>query len=300
MKTKVKLVHNPSAGNEEHEKEELVALIKEAGYECTYASTKSSDWKHFDEEFEFVIAAGGDGTIRKVIKQLLKKDAASNTPPVALLPLGTANNIARSLGIEGSCKTIIEGWSRGTLKRFDVGKLDNLKDADFFIESFGFGLFPCLIEEMKNLGKQKPDTPDAELQTALKLMRKLTDKQKPIPCTILLDGVDYSGNYLMVEVMNIRSVGPNLLLAPQADVSDGMYDIFLLPESDQASFIHYIEQKLKGNDVPPSFKTNRAKNILIECDETICHVDDEVVKHSKKQQVEVHIQPGLLQFLIPG
>src|ERR1051325_5153423 len=96
---KVKLLHNPTAGDEEHSKKELVALIKSNGYDCKYSSTKDKDWAEFEEDLDFLIAAGGDGTIRKITKELLNRKKLEKILPIAPLPLGTANNIAKTLNI---------------------------------------------------------------------------------------------------------------------------------------------------------------------------------------------------------
>ena len=67
----VKLIHNPTAGDEEHNKEHLVAQIEKAGFECRYSSTKKSGWKEIEEDIDILAVAGGDGTVRKVVKNIL-------------------------------------------------------------------------------------------------------------------------------------------------------------------------------------------------------------------------------------
>lgn len=90
-----KLLHNKGAGNEEHSKEELIELIEEAGYQCRYSSAKGIDEDDFEDEVDFLVAAGGDGTVRSITKKLLDRKALEKTFPIALLPLGTANNISK-------------------------------------------------------------------------------------------------------------------------------------------------------------------------------------------------------------
>src|SRR5215510_1635364 len=151
MKT-VNLLHNPTAGTEDHDKEELISLMEKNGFECQYSSVKG-DWKDIDEKVDFIVAAGGDGTIRKITKQLLDRKLSEKTWPIALLPLGTANNIAQTLNIEGSTEDIIQSWHHAHIKTFDVGRIRNLPKADFFLESLGYGMFPYLIKKMKKVEK---------------------------------------------------------------------------------------------------------------------------------------------------
>src|ERR1044071_1708506 len=88
-----KLLHNPKADDREHTKEELVTMIEEQGYKCLYASTKDKGWKEIEPEVDFLVLAGGDGTIRKVASELLGRKVIDRTYPIAVLPMGTANNI---------------------------------------------------------------------------------------------------------------------------------------------------------------------------------------------------------------
>ncbi len=85
----INLLHNPTAGNEDHAKEELISLLEANGFKCCYSSIKEN-WKKMDEKVDFIVAAGGDGTTRKLTKQLLDRKLSEKTWPIALLPLGTA------------------------------------------------------------------------------------------------------------------------------------------------------------------------------------------------------------------
>src|SRR5947207_7476026 len=141
----VNLLHNPTAGNEDHAKEELIYLLKQNGYDCRYSSMKKN-WKQLDRQVDFIVAAGGDGTIRKLTKELLGRKLSEKTWPIALLPLGTANNVAQTLNVDGNTEEIIQSWHHTHVKAFDVGRIRGLPKVDFFLESLGYGIFPYLIK----------------------------------------------------------------------------------------------------------------------------------------------------------
>jgi diacylglycerol kinase (ATP) len=65
---------------------------------------------------EFVVVTGGDGAVKPVAQAL-----AGTGQPLAIIPLGTANNIARSLGISGTPAQIIAGWRSGRRQGVDLG-----------------------------------------------------------------------------------------------------------------------------------------------------------------------------------
>ena len=97
---RITLMHNPKAGDAEHGRKELMAALTNAGHQATYQSTKQSDYKKaLRKPTDLVLAAGGDGTVAKVGCRLIDTGI-----PLSVLPLGTANNLARSLGFVGSPK----------------------------------------------------------------------------------------------------------------------------------------------------------------------------------------------------
>src|SRR5687767_6648053 len=160
------LFHNPKAGGGEYTKKKLISLIRAAGFDCSYSSTKNSGWEKLEsKDADFNILAGGDGTIRKVVGELLDKDL-----PIGVLPLGTANNIAKTLGIGADnmdLPEVIRAWNDRNLKKYDVGRIQGLKKAKFFLEGFGYGVFPRLMKEMRKQEKKAAKSPEKNIRTAL-------------------------------------------------------------------------------------------------------------------------------------
>lgn len=295
-----KLLHNPGAGTEEHDQEELVNLIEEAGFRCRYSSTKKDDWKDIEADVDFLVVAGGDGTVRKITKELVDRKLLDKTWPIGLLPLGTANNIAKSLELEGETEELIKSWHHWKIKKYDVGRISHMDDVHFFLESFGYGIFPYLMGEMKKFGSEVEDlAPEEKLQKALEVLHEICLSYEPHHCQLKIDDQDYSGTYLLVEVMNTRSIGPNLFLAPESQPDDGHFDVVLVPEKDQDQFAAYVSHKIKGIEDQGHFMVVKAKEIIISWEGTHVHVDDEVLKIRKDKEVVIEIREGLLPFLVP-
>ncbi|MEJ6980406.1 diacylglycerol kinase family protein [Pedobacter sp. P351] len=287
-----KLLHNPSAGDEDHSKKELISLIRTHGYECNYASIKEKGWDEFEEETDFIIIAGGDGTVRKAVKKIIERKLIDKQFPIAVLPMGTANNIATTLGFNS--KEDIGLWEAKNIKRIDIGKIAG-NEGLFFLEGFGYGVFPRLMKEMK-VKDNESDTPEKELQTALKVLMEIIDSYKAKSCVLDIDGIDHSGNYLLVEIMNIRSIGPNMTLAPMADPGDGLFEIVLISENQRDEFKQYISDKLNGLEKPFKFSTIQGKIIKIKWDGMLMHLDDELIDNEKKE-VKIEVMEGVLKFL---
>src|SRR5688500_5254852 len=106
---RVTALYNPEAGNQTVTRQRLAALLERAGYDATYVSAKGKHWKDaLDDPGDLVVVAGGDGTTAKVAKRI-----AGLGVPLAILPAGTANNVARSLGLRSEERRVGKGgWVR--------------------------------------------------------------------------------------------------------------------------------------------------------------------------------------------
>jgi len=294
-----KLVHNPTAGDEEHSKKELISLIEKKGYKCIYSSTKTKGWKKMEEHVDFLIAAGGDGTVRKIVKKLLKRKILQKTLPIALLPLGTANNIAKALGLSGTTEEIIDSWEKEHRKKFDVGAVTYSKETDFFLEGVGFGIFPYLMQEMYKKGNESIEDPEMKMKAALELLHQIVLSYEPRLCELEVDGANHSGKYLLADIMNTRSIGPNLVLAPDADPGDGELEIVLIAEKHKEKFATYLKNKLAGNEEEYRYDTLKGKNIRISWQGTHVHVDGEIIKAEQSTEFRIELKDGLVEFLVP-
>src|SRR5438105_2756624 len=116
---RVVLIHNPNAGDENQpNRDELLELIRGAGHDVTLRSSKDEHLATLlDDPPELVAIAGGDGTVAKAGQLMVGRGIA-----LAALPMGTANNIARTLGIVNiPVEKLIAGWSTARRMPFNVG-----------------------------------------------------------------------------------------------------------------------------------------------------------------------------------
>jgi diacylglycerol kinase family enzyme len=129
-------VSQPLAGHQA-DKEHILAAMKLANFDVRYGSVKSDDIDHaFEKKTDLIVIAGGDGTITEVLTQV-----SDQSIPVALLPLGSANNVALSLGIAGMPQELVETWKIDRIHALDVGMVKSSWGTSRFLEGFGVGLF---------------------------------------------------------------------------------------------------------------------------------------------------------------
>lgn len=297
MKT-VQLIHNPSAGDGELNKDKLTELLHAEGFRCRYSSTKDEDWKYIDNDADLLVVAGGDGTVRKVVKQLLKRNVLERQIPIALIPLGTANNVAKTLDLQLDPERIIKGMKKAKPRYVDIGCIYNIEDADFFLESFGYGIFPYLMQVVKKKNIEY-ESADDELRGALKELHRILLEYEPRDCELEIDGTDHSGKFILAEIMNTRSIGPNLALAPLSDPSDGELEVVLVPENQKDKFADYVLNMINGGKQSYRFHTLLGKQIRISWNGSHVHIDDKVLKLEENKTVDIEIRSGLLKFLVP-
>ena len=292
---KAKLIHNPKAGNGALNNKQLIRLLKKEGYDVTYADSKKGGWDNWDEDDDIIIVAGGDGTVRKVTKKLLQRQLIDKRFPIAVLPLGTANNIASTFYAEKDVKTVIAQWELQHKRPIDIARVRGIKKENFFIEGLGAGVFPELMKAM-SLQKTKASDAKGELRAAQKLFEETVQNYKPHFCNLIIDGKDYSGEYLLIEIMNMQAVGPRLDLALHADPSDGVLEIVLVNAEEQQKLAGYARLKHRGEEADYNFHSVKGKDIRIQWSGPSIHLDDQLIRTKKNTAIHIQEEPGLMLF----
>jgi diacylglycerol kinase family enzyme len=228
------LVHNPTAGTGSPTTEELVEILASAGISAHACSPKDKDLQNILAHApELVVAAGGDGTIAKVITNL--KNRATR---VAILPLGTGNNIARAFGITGPIEEVVAGWEQGREQKLDVGVATGPFEQRRFVEAVGVGaLAVTTAKKVKEEG-----TIAKQVERGRDLFRKTLRNAKPIKVKLMLDDRPLKEEVLLLEVMNIGFVGPGLRLATRADPGDGRFDVIFVPADCRNDMLDWTEE----------------------------------------------------------
>ena len=272
---RVLLLHNPSAGDDDHEPKSLVRVVEAAGHEVRWKSVKEPGWEAaLDEPADLVAVAGGDGTVRKVFSGLAGKSILATT-----LPVGTANNIARSLGVEQEePESLVRGWASGRTRACDVGSLSAYGETVTFVESCGGGLFADLLLRAHDDPPDKVETDD-KVELGLKVLQRAAADARPRPWRVRLDEHELAEDLVGLEVMNVRDAGPQIPLAPEADPGDGLLDVVALRAGDAEALAAFAEARLSGRriDAPPP-EAWRARDVRLSPPHgSALHFDDEIL-----------------------
>ena len=156
---RITLMHNPSAGHGKHRKKDLMEALAKAGHNAIYQSTKKRGYKKaLKKPGDLVLVAGGDGTITKIARRLIDTGI-----PLAVLPLGTANNLARTLGFIASPEKVIARLQDGKKHSFDVGVARGPWGRRYFFEGAGAGLLADYVRAAKKQDKKPKSTSTAKM-----------------------------------------------------------------------------------------------------------------------------------------
>jgi diacylglycerol kinase (ATP) len=291
-------MHNPTAGDERHSRASLVTILADAGHEVIYQSIKQDRWEEtLGVDTDLVVVAGGDGTVRKVFKAL-----SGATTPVTLFPVGSANNIARTLGFEhDDAGRLVGGWAEGTTRPYDLGRVELSGGVTAFVESTGGGIFAHVLARAERVDKQGRD----KVEHGLRLLRETVEDEPARPWKLELDGHDNSGDLLAVEAMNVRETGPNVLLAPDADPGDGLLDLVLVRAEDRPALLAYLDGRIEERPVStPRLPTQRGRELVMHPPEGgALRVDDELLaenpEHDGIDAARASIDPTRLTVLVP-
>lgn len=296
---RARLMFNPKAGGGKYDVDELVARLEDARFDVLYSPGEGRDavvrWAR--EPVDVIIAAGGDGTVARAARAL-----AFERPALAILPLGTANNIARTLGLTGDLSDVLDGLTHPHKRRLDIGLATGPWGERRFVEACGVGLFQHAIEH-------DASSKDKRLSRARRLLLAKLEAGHPhtwaTTWELELDGVRRSAELLLLEVMLVRSIGPRLRFAPNADPFDGFFDVVLAHTADGARLVRYLKALLDGDeDAVPDLEVVRARRLYMHdmrVEENSVRVDDNVVRPDLEtpREARFEVLPGAVEVWLP-
>ncbi len=270
---RVTLIHNPGAGEGGHEQDDIVAALRDAGHEVSGGDRVEPD-AALEDPGDLVVVAGGDGTVRDALRPLAGRGVL-----VAVLALGSANNIARWLGIEPArdIPAVIRSWEGAARCRFDVWEVAWSGHRRRFVESFGGGLMAEVIARADALAEDPGR--DEKLEIGLRMLRDVAASSDARPWELVAGDGAVAGDLLGVELMNVGETGPAIRLAPDADVGDGALDVVAVSPDAGPLLRDYAEERLNGRDPElPPFAWSRWCEVTVRPpDGARLRLDDEVV-----------------------
>jgi len=289
---RVTLLHNKSAGSENHAADDIEASVRRAGHEIvdTVSSQEELISSIRARPCELIALAGGDGTVSRAACAL-----AGCGVPLAILPLGTANNTALSLGVLGEVDELVRRWSSSRLAPFDLATLSVGDTLVPFSEAVGWGIFPEVIADANRMSF--PDEPEHTLERDRLLFQSVIEAAEPRSYAIRVDDVSVTGKFLLVEIVNIPLIGPQLAVSPGSDSSDGVLELVVAGESERTALVELALSGQIASDV--RLRTLRGRRITVETDDATFHRDGSLLERPPEtREFAVSVEPASVTYLL--
>jgi diacylglycerol kinase family enzyme len=226
------LIYNPNAGSiSQVSPDKLLETLAQAGYDPIYIPTlQENDLDGvLAQAKDLVVVCGGDGSIRSAAIRLLGRNVR-----IAPLPMGTANNLCRMLGLNGKPVEILAGLADPVERDIDIWRVTTPYGPDYFLEAMGIGSGADAME------KYNPEE-GKSIRRGIQTLLQTLNGYQPKFFHINVDGQDFSGSYFLCEVMNTPTVGHHFVLAPEARPDDGLFDLVLVHATEHMSYLKFAK-----------------------------------------------------------
>jgi len=209
------------------------------------------------EGYGGVIAAGGDGTVFEVLNGLYRRPREGRVP-MGVIPVGTGNAFARDLGLmPGEWRKGVDIIASANRRRVDVARVTTETEQFHFINIVGMGFAVdagIRARELKFLGNAAY-TLGTLWQTLMLRSYRLRME---------VDGKWIDEDNIFVEISNTRYTGTHFLIAPGAEMDDGLLDITLLGKLPRSRLLRLFPTIYSGRHVDyEEISVIRGKSIRI-------------------------------------
>ena len=244
---------------------DILTLFCGTGWEPTvYMTQKKGDAPRLTHDhaadYDLLVCVGGDGTLSETVSGIV---TLKNAPPLGYIPMGTANDVATTLGLSrepvAAAVTIVNGKPHP----LDVGCMNG---DSFFTYIAAFGAFTDVSYETRQESKQ-----------ALGLLAYLLEGLAAMPtiapthARVILDDGEEEGDYIFCGVTNSTSVAGMVRLDDSiVNLSDGLFEVILVRNPASIAYLGGIALDILGKKYQdPHVKVLHSRTVRILCEEPV-------------------------------
>ena len=246
---------------------------------------------------KLVVAVGGDGTLNETVNGLMQ---AGGTAEVATIPLGTGMDFVRTYGIPNRFDDAVRVAVSGATRSIDVGRVSyrtwDGQDAERYVANVGSVGMSAAVAQRAN-GMSKAVGGKATFFYAL--VRVFLEWQNTMVRVELEGGATREARMHDVIVANGRWHGGAMLLAPEAEPDDGLFDVVLIGDINKRDFITTAPKIYKGTYIAhPKVELLRANAVTVDAPERLpIELDGEQVGTTPAR---FEIVPRALRVRVPA
>jgi YegS/Rv2252/BmrU family lipid kinase len=236
-----------------------------------------------DEQYDIVVAVGGDGSVNEVASQLIGTDIA-----LGILPAGSGNGLAMHLGYGRDLDKAVQKLNSAQIQRIDCGLLNGRP----FFNVAGIGFDGLVSNMMKETNKR------GFLPYLLKSVEAgLTYTARH--CRIETEDRLFEGKFFAIAIANGPMYGYNFQIAPDARLDDGLFSVVLLKDAPRWQYFAAVPATLNGKIYDADFVEHlTAKSVVITSPgKNYVHIDGEGL--IIEDELHFEVKPGALNILAP-
>jgi diacylglycerol kinase (ATP) len=300
------LIHNPNAGNGGAGRRRLLDkarhIFATRGIDADLAETTGPGHateiaaRAAAEKRGLVIACGGDGTLNEIVNGLATHQNGHRVP-LALLPGGTANILAKELDLPWDIPSAAEKLVRGTVKEIALGlatPLERPEKKKYFLSVAGAGPDGMIVYAI-----------DLELKARIGILAYWWEGAREVlrykfPRFRVVSG-DRKINASLVIVGRTQNYGGPFKITDQADLYSNQFEVMTLTTQSGFRYLSYLPTlwlgKLRGTEGVDFFKTDSVVCEPLDQNPVYAQIDGEPLA---RLPVEFRIVPRALKLLVPG
>lgn len=235
------------------------------------------------DQYEIIVAAGGDGTINEVASVLINTDII-----LGLLPLGSGNGLARFLKIPLNTIASIRLYNHFTVRTVDAVTVND----HFFTSIAGVGLDAEVAHSFQNNRMRGLLEYSRITLTAL-------SELKTKDYSLILDGKEIQQSAVMISIANSNQFGFNMRIAPEARIDDGLLDVCIVKKGSFTNMINVGYNALAGiKDESGLIDYYKAKEVIVKNSGQIkVNIDGEAALFNS--DLHFKIMPACLKVAVP-
>lgn len=250
------------------------------------------------EGYARVIAAGGDGTVQAVINGLMA--AGEARPQLGIVPIGSGNDLARSMGLPRSLRAAVELALHGPCAPIDLALAHADGASRWFGSAAGVGFDAQVATAMAGRRGRWQRGRIGYLATTLAELRRTRNHRVRISATHGDDGWSEELTILLAVVANGAYYGGGMRIAPDATVSDGLLDLITIADISRLTALRQLPNLYRGTHLRhPAVSARRLTAIEIEPldgDSLPLHLDGEPWQRAS---VRIEMHPSAIEVAGP-
>ncbi len=194
------------------------------------------------EKFDYILAAGGDGTLNQVLNGVMLHQQGENIlPTIGIIPLGTGNDFAKMCDLKPDATHISNLLTQVKPKLTDIGKLNCRNEngetiTKYFINVCSIGMGPEVVRRLV-----KSDRSLGPTITYLKAITETFFTHKPQKIHVNASNWEWQGKMRVLAIANGKSFGNSMFIAPEALPDDGLFSTFLATDMALLKFLFFLQ-----------------------------------------------------------